>query len=243
MEQKQPSWIRSLQKSIMNNTQLEFWHYLEIAYVNVDEKAPECEMIKFRKLLLDEITNKSFLITTVDKRTKLYKNLTQNPKIQLCWFFPLSREKFRLKCDCTLISNDDYFKTNAKQDEISASTSAPLLIKEYKRIWDEDLNKEEKKEYTEVQPDSETIDKHQKKHDDLNDFNTPEVQAISSNFSVIIFDPYEIEHTKFIMPQVVADSRTTKFESLFSPYKQPSKHLHTQDPQNALNWTTLTLNP
>ena len=51
-----------------------------------------------------------------------------------------------------------------------------------------------------------------------------------------------VEHTKFAMPQVIADARTTKFESLFSPYKQPQKYIHTKDKENS-TWNTLTLNP
>ena len=52
-----------------------------------------------------------------------------------------------------------------------------------------------------------------------------------------------VEHTKFAMPQVVADSRTTKFESLFSPYKQSQKFLHLKDKENSTIWNFYTLNP
>ena len=195
-EGSQPCWQKSLQKSMKENAQLEFWRDLQISYINLEDKLPEIEMIKFKKIIQDDENNRMFLVSVIDKRTKFYKNLIQNPKIQLCWFFPLSREKYRIKSDCFFISRQDYTQSKPVNDETIKGISAKLLVNEFKQIWDQELSKEERKEYTEAEPGTETI---LKKHDDLNDFNTPEIFGISANFAIILCEPYESKLFKIKM--------------------------------------------
>ena len=50
------------------------------------------------------------------------------------------------------------------------------------------------------------------------------IVQISKNFGVIQLIVYKVNHTMYTLPQVIADSRSPPFESLFKPYKKNNKY-------------------
>ena len=73
-------------------------------------------------------------------------------------------------------------------------------------------------------------------------FNSPDKIEISENFTIILYEPLEVEHSIFPMPQVVADARHTKFESLFQPYKVQRKYVHSFNEEKQV-WSICAINP
>jgi len=177
--QEQPSWIRSLIKSNSNNEQLEFWRFVNIAYICSKSGMPESEMIKFKNIVTDN--NTSYLVFVQDNRTKLYQDLEKNPKAELCWFFPLTREKYRIKSKIIRISKKDFADNKPE---------AKFFLEELKKVWDS-LDKEEKKGFAELKPGTKTEEKLSKAHDDINDYNNPDKIEISENFALIFVDAFE----------------------------------------------------
>jgi len=229
----QPSWAKSLQKSHSNNEQLEFWRYVSVAYISSKTNFPENEMIKFRSFHHKE--NQSFLLFTLDRRSNLFQDLEKSAQVEFCWFFPLTREKYRIKSTLSAFYKAKYAEGSEKQQVLS--------FEDLKDCWNKYVDKEERKLFTELHPDTKTTETNAKKIDDINHFNTPTVEEISENFAIVLADVIEVEHTKFALPQVVADSRHPKFESLFSPYKVTTKYLHRLANKETAQWEIFPLNP
>ena len=123
-------------------------------------------MIKFRKFISKE--NNKKLICALDKRSNLYLNLQNNKEVQIAWFFHLSREKYRIK------SYVEFVDDNKVRNE----------------IWEEEIDKEEKKTFNQIHPD--TFKPFEKeKMFDTDKFNTPDKIFVSENFAVIGFLPFE----------------------------------------------------
>jgi len=224
-------WRKSLNKSIINNRQLEFHGYFNFAFLN--KTNPEIELVKFTEFI--DFPNNSFLTSTIDQRSKNFQILKENLNnlLEICWFFALSREKFKIKVRISLL-NKDFYLNNSK-NPIDSSKQKEIL----KMIW-EKINKEEKNEFHNKLPDSKTIEKEQLT--DMDRFNSPDKIEISENFTIILYEPLEVEHSIFPMPQVVADARHTKFESLFQPYKVQRKYVHSFNEEKQV-WSICAINP
>jgi len=176
------SWLKALQRAKSNNEQLEFWRFVNIAYICSKTNTPEVDMLKFRDFHVKDNSN-AYLLFSIDNRCKMFHDLTQCDKVELCWFFPLSREKFRIKCSFKSFSLKNY----------SDKSSADQIIgyQEFKNIWDKEIDKEEKKLFTERKPDTKTVEISAKQVDDINDFNTPTVDDISPNFAILATEVQE----------------------------------------------------
>ena len=224
-------WKKSLNKSLINNRQLEFHDFFYLSYLNISE--PEIDYFRFRDFV--DHQGNSLIISTLDKRGKNFQILKDNLKnmLEMCWFFPLSREKFRIKVRISFLSQDFYLNHTKYQLELKKQEE----IK--KCIWDK-LSKDEKKEFHNKLPDTLTPEK--EVLPDIDRFNSPDKTDISENLAIVLLEPIEIEHSIFPMPQVAADARHSKFESLFQPYKVQKKYRHIFNEEKKV-WDTFTLNP
>lgn len=86
----------------------------------------------------------------IDNRSDLCNSLRENKSVELCWFFPLTRDKFRVKVQVLVLNSESI----AKNEEIKKLVSVDL----FNAIW-EGLDKEEKKVFTELNPDTHTVEK------------------------------------------------------------------------------------
>ena len=189
---------QSIIKSLKDNEQLIYSKKINIA-INDLNNFPLCEISDI-KSIIDIDNNLVGIICFFDNRMNFYQNLLKNDKSTLLIFFPLSREKFILYCKIEIIKDEEqilnYWKT---------------------------LNEEEKLLYETVDKDS--IKPQLNIVDDLQKYTAQEKNFHSQNFSVVNFVPIIVEYTIFPMPQVIANLRRQKFESLLKPHKMPQKFL------------------
>ncbi len=153
---------------------------MNVAYLNSKDNSPESDMLKFRDFYVKN--EKGFLLFSLDKRSAIFKDLLHSKKVEFCWYFPLSREKFRIKSDLHNFNLDSY--SDQSEDSL-------LPHEVFKGIWEKDIDKEEKKLFKELQPDTKKLEVNSKQIDDINDFNTPNVDSISSNFAIIVAEVQE----------------------------------------------------
>lgn len=221
MEENDCQWLRNLKKSISGNRQLQFYNLMEVAFIS--DSTAELEMVKF--IEFETSTEQIHLTTVIDKRVSLYRNLKQkeNAKCQLLWYFPLTREKYRFTISPHCIEKESY----SQYPQANA----------FENLWNT-LDPETKKDFHSLEPESFTVEKQELT--DLDRFNTPEKIEISSNFVWMLFEVLEVEYTSLPMPQVIANSRHVKFESLFQPYKKSKKYLHKRVEGE---WKVSALNP
>lgn len=123
---------------------------------------------------------------------------------------------------------DYYNSINAKLNQFKNEK----ILDEY---WNK-MNNEEKLEYDTLHPDTIKIEEHLT---DVDKFESQEEVQHSKNFSVLFFVPYDIEHSIYPMPQVVANTRKPHFESLYKPHKKIKKYIFLF---NFLRWTFKELN-
>ena len=201
-------------KSLKDNEQLIYSKKINIS-INDINNFPLCEISDIKNII-DIDNNLVGIICFFDNRMNFYQNLLKNDKSTLSIFFPLSREKFILYCKTEIIKEEEkilnYWKT---------------------------LNEEEKLLYETVDKDS--IKPQLNIVDDLQKYTAQEKNFHSQNFSVVNFVPIIVEYTIFPMPQVIANLRRQKFESLLKPHKMPQKFL-IKYIEDIKNWESQQLN-
>ncbi|KAF6237644.1 hypothetical protein COO60DRAFT_705986 [Scenedesmus sp. NREL 46B-D3] len=95
-------WKALLQKSLALNSNLPQAKYLQLATVRPDGR-PANRTVVFRGFLYD--TDHITIVT--DRRSGKVSELASNPHVEVCWYFPSSREQYRLSGTMAVISQDD----------------------------------------------------------------------------------------------------------------------------------------
>ena len=192
-------------KSLNENTQLVFSRKLTISCNH--ENFPAIEISDIRDII--DIPNTENQLTGIicffDNRTNFLNFLKLCDKCSLSIYFPLSREKYIMFSKVRLLNE------NNEKD-----------LEYLNKYWSS-LNEEEKLQYETVDKDS--IKPNLNITEDLIRYTAQEKDKFSVNFSVAEFIPFEVEFTIFPMPQVIANLRRQKFESLLKPHKMPQKFL------------------
>lgn len=228
MEQGTSGWAKNVSKSISLNQQLDFISNMSVACKNSDGE-PAIEQIK-----LGDILDEQVIISPMDKRARFAQLLVDSPLVELLVYYPLSKEKYKLKSTLGYITSDKV------QLPVEYAGDPARLRQVYQEFWQARVGKEEKKSYQEPHPDMVTVEKN--KSSDLDKYNALDKSEISHNFMLLLFFPVQVEHTIYAPPQVIADSRKIKFESVMQPYKKNKKYIHTYNkPQKA--WSVQALNP
>lgn len=218
----------AMKKSLKDNAQLVFAKKVTIAIYDDDIMSEIGDIVD----IINFSPTQSSVTTLFDNRSKFALGLSKVSTANLSIFFPLTREKFIIKSQVIML--------NPKTE----NNAQNLLINKYniekenilKKYWNA-LSEEEKLIY-------ETVDKDSMKKedtDDLNKYTAQEKRGVSGNFSVCLFVPLKYEYTVFPMPQVIANTRKMKFESLLKPHKMPRKFLNEYDEKES-KWTSVQLN-
>ncbi|GBG68772.1 hypothetical protein CBR_g3312 [Chara braunii] len=87
----QAPWYRSLLQSLERNGHLPYSHYAQLATVRADMR-PANRTIVFRGFSDDQ----ELLQFTTDARSRKVEEIKGCPWGELCWYFPETREQFRL---------------------------------------------------------------------------------------------------------------------------------------------------
>lgn len=111
-EQELAPWRSPLAKALHKNQSLTYARYLQLATVT-PEGQPTNRTIVFRGFL--QQTNQLKFIT--DIRSQKVEQIEKNPWGEICWYFPKTREQFRLKGKLTLVKADNPHPKLAKARE------------------------------------------------------------------------------------------------------------------------------
>lgn len=95
------AWRSHLSGAIYRNRSLIYSRYLQLATVREDNR-PANRTVVFRGFL--EATNSLKFVT--DHRSQKIDQILHNPTAEACWYFPKTREQFRLLGQLTLVQAD-----------------------------------------------------------------------------------------------------------------------------------------
>jgi pyridoxamine 5'-phosphate oxidase len=95
-------WRGAIAHALHRNRSFVYARYLQLATVQPNGR-PANRTLVFRGFLED--TNQLKFIT--DTRSAKADQIQQQPWAEICWYFPNTREQFRINGDLTLVSSDD----------------------------------------------------------------------------------------------------------------------------------------
>ncbi|MDE5087260.1 MAG: pyridoxamine 5'-phosphate oxidase family protein, partial [Trichodesmium sp. St16_bin2-tuft] len=101
-EEELAPWRSPLARAIHKNQSLTYARYLQLATAT-PEGQPTNRTIVFRGFL--EQTNQLKFIT--DSRSQKVEEIEKNAWSEVCWYFPKTREQFRLKGKLALVQADN----------------------------------------------------------------------------------------------------------------------------------------
>ncbi|MEH2076626.1 MAG: Npun_F5749 family FMN-dependent PPOX-type flavoprotein [Nostoc sp.] len=96
-------WRGAIAHALHRNRSLVYARYLQLATVQPNGR-PANRTLVFRGFLED--TNQLKFIT--DNRSAKAEQIQQQPWAEVCWYFPNTREQFRIAGCLTLVSSDDF---------------------------------------------------------------------------------------------------------------------------------------
>jgi len=96
-------WRSAIAHALHRNRSLVYARYLQLATLQTNGR-PANRTLVFRGFLED--TNQLKFIT--DNRSAKADQIQQQPWAEVCWYFPNTREQFRITGCLTLVSSDDF---------------------------------------------------------------------------------------------------------------------------------------
>jgi pyridoxamine 5'-phosphate oxidase len=161
-------WRGAIAHALHRNRSLIYSRYLQLATVNENGR-PANRSIVFRGFW--ENTNQLKFIT--DARSEKIKHIQCQSWGEICWYFPKTREQFRIGGNLTLINSD---------------TEGAILQKERHRMWQE-ISDAARSQFAWPHPGKATVE--DKKVFELN---TLEATKPLTNFCLLLFNPEEVDH-------------------------------------------------
>lgn len=160
-------WRSAIAHALHRNRSLVYARYLQLATVRANGR-PANRTVVFRGFLED--TNQLKFIT--DARSEKADEIQQQPWGEVCWYFPNSREQFRLAGSLTLVNNYD------ESDLQSARI----------KIWQE-LSDAARLQFAWPDPGKARVQ-------DSTAFTPPPPDAAQPlpNFCLLLLDPVEVDH-------------------------------------------------
>ncbi|ACB50002.1 putative pyridoxamine 5-phosphate oxidase, FMN-binding [Crocosphaera subtropica ATCC 51142] len=158
-------WRTILSRSLHRNRSLPNARYLQLATVNLQGK-PSNRTVVFRGFL----NNKSQLQIITDGRSEKINHISNNAASEICWYFPKTREQFRITGTLTII------------DENYDNQTARLTV------W-QNLSDSARQQFTWPEP-GQALTYNQQ------DFfrETPPKDHPLANFILLLFNPEKVDH-------------------------------------------------
>eukprot|EP00455_Lapot_gusevi_P017087 TRINITY_DN1900_c0_g1_i1.p1 TRINITY_DN1900_c0_g1~~TRINITY_DN1900_c0_g1_i1.p1 ORF type:complete len:239 (-),score=35.98 TRINITY_DN1900_c0_g1_i1:74-790(-) len=235
-------WMRSLQASIKTNSAIEFSRYIQFATVTPDG-FPACRTVVFRGF-----TDQQEIIITTDARSSKIQDLKNLPKAELCWYFPLSKEQFRIFGNVRVLEDVSSVSGELKAEPLAEASDAlspapspsPSTEDQTRsRVW------RSMSDSIRLTFDSPPPGRPKPSHQQLSDLDRYEPQPMSAevpspHFVVLLVQPIKCDH--LTLPSYQRDIRKPiHAESLLQPARQMIRWLHTL--QENGSWQTVELNP
>eukprot|EP00742_Colponemidia_sp_Colp-10_P007488 GILJ01008067.1.p1 GENE.GILJ01008067.1~~GILJ01008067.1.p1 ORF type:complete len:263 (-),score=22.11 GILJ01008067.1:58-753(-) len=220
-------WKHSLERAISLNRQLEFSKYVQLATVDRNN-LPACRTVGYRGMVPDsQDSNRCFLQFFTDCRSDKVDDLKHQAVAEVCWYFPLSRDQFRLRGEVKILSGES--STHAAYDELRRSA------------WQQ-MNETSRQLYEAQTPGTPCPDRAD--HNDLESYEPQPLDADkpSANFVVLLLSPTHVDHLILPPPPVVATNRAQHHESILQPAKKIQRWRHDLNPSSN-TWSTKKINP
>eukprot|EP00744_Colponema_vietnamica_P011641 GILI01016366.1.p1 GENE.GILI01016366.1~~GILI01016366.1.p1 ORF type:complete len:254 (+),score=38.92 GILI01016366.1:79-762(+) len=217
-------WKTSLEKSITSNRQLEFSRNVSMATVNPDG-TPDCRTLRFHTFFPSP--GNSSLVFACDARTQKVVDINHQPVAEVCWYFPLTQEQFRVKGRVSLIG---------AEQEASSAELKELRLQIWRSLPDDIRNSFEGPVPGTPRPD--VI-----RTGDLDKFEPQPISVDnpSENFLLMLLLPSNVDHVQAPPPAVVATNRPHQHESILQPPKRWRRWTHAL--QEDGTWRATMLNP
>ena len=165
MTEKLSPWRAILSRALHRNRSLPNARYFQLATINFEGK-PTNRTVVFRGFL--NPTNQLQIIT--DSRSEKFNQINHHPYSEICWYFPKTREQFRLSGNLTIMGENDENQT-------------PRLT-----VW-QNLSDSAKQQFTWPHPGRSLTEK---KEDFLQEIPLPNQPV--SNFILLLFNPEKVDH-------------------------------------------------
>jgi PPOX class probable FMN-dependent enzyme len=160
-------WRSPLARALHRNRSLVYSRYVQLATVQADQR-PANRTVVFRGFV--DGSNQLQFIT--DQRSQKVEQLRNNPWAEVCWYFPKTREQFRIAGKLQLITHND---------------SKTELSQAYQTIW-QSLSDSARLQFTWPEPGQPKAPQEQF---------TPLPPAASqsvSNFCLLLLGPVQVDH-------------------------------------------------
>lgn len=180
----------ALQSSYRNNQQLQATNTLDIATLH--DGSPAISALTFQGF------DGEVLEFHLDTRSDVAHDLRTDPRCEIIWHFPLTRETFRLR-----------------QPEVAFVADSEALIRRWRT-----LTKPLKERYWSLAPDT------YKSAGEAEQFTAQEGYEVSAHFSILRVRPTVIHQTIFKAPEVVAESRKKHSDRIPVPERRSKKWEH-----------------
>ncbi|MDJ0619293.1 MAG: pyridoxamine 5'-phosphate oxidase family protein [Calothrix sp. MO_192.B10] len=160
-------WRSLISRALHRNRSLVYARYLQLATVKQNGR-PANRTVVFRGFWQE--TNKLKIIT--DSRSQKFTEIQEQPWGEICWYFPKTREQFRLTGEITLVNSN-----NNNNDLQNARHSTWQEISDNARI-----------QFAWAHPGE--------KRANLEAFSPPLPDGIVplDNFCLLLFEPVEVDH-------------------------------------------------
>jgi pyridoxamine 5'-phosphate oxidase len=114
-------WLKSLTRTITLNASIAFSKYFQLATVSA-QGMPSVRTVVYRGMSADNI------IMVTDNRSEKMQHLRAQPHAEIAWYFPLTREQFRIfgrvvTIDCSA-EEADAESAESSPDSVAASSSS-----------------------------------------------------------------------------------------------------------------------
>ncbi|NEP03843.1 MULTISPECIES: Npun_F5749 family FMN-dependent PPOX-type flavoprotein [Okeania] len=165
--EKLAPWRSPLARALHRNRSLTYARYVQLATVTA-EGQPKNRTIVFRGFL--EETNQLKFIT--DSRSNKVEQIEKNPWAEICWYFPKTREQFRL---------------TGKLYLIKANNPDPKLAQVRETTWQE-ISDNARQQFTWPNPGESKVEI------GAFELSPPNPAYPLSNFYLLLLNPTKVEH-------------------------------------------------
>lgn len=161
-------WRSAIARALHRNRSLVYARYLQLATVGENNR-PANRTVVFRGFLED--TDQLKFIT--DARSDKVDQIQKQPWAEICWYFPNTREQFRISGCLTLIAGDD---------------SHPTLQPARSKIWQE-LSDAARLQFAWPHPGKPRVDE-----PEAFEPSPPNPAQPVPNFCLLLLEPVQVEH-------------------------------------------------
>lgn len=159
----EPAWLSALKAMLSAAGSSPDSRFAQLATIG-GEGRPSNRTLVFRRLMKDHR-----LVFTTDARSEKTRELAANPWAELCWWFPATREQFRIQGRAFLLDG----------------TGSEELARVRSEIWIE-LKEAAKRSFTWPVPGQPLADQ--------SEFQAAVPEAIPSHFSLLLLAPERVDH-------------------------------------------------